>query len=294
MGPESARGGEPIELPGFSYLPRFITVAESEWLLNYFGSLMPLWETRYAGNERAREGQGTRRLTRPVYWLGAWQFACLGYYTVNHQQEKCLRAEPMPPQLVSILQRLAPQLSPHQTELEQGLLPNTCLINYYGSELTLDAKGRPQPVDFARLKMHRDGEPGPVVMFSLGQPANFEFVDGARPEAPELSMWLANRSVVLFSGPNFKDRLYHRVTRVRHGDSPVMPEPLPGFRLRRISVSFRYVPEGHIKSLREFSADAQAQVRGYVEELAKSSAHFRGELQPQSGEAGNGSSDRPD
>jgi hypothetical protein len=173
-----------------------------------------------------------------------------------------------------VLERLRPKLAEHQsTEL-----PNTCLINYYGSELTKDAKGRTQPVDYARLKMHRDGEPGPVVMFSLGQPALFEFVDGARPEEPERSVWLANRSVVIFSGPHFKDHLYHRVVRVRHGDSPVMPQVLEDFRLRRVSVSFRFVPEQHIKSLSQFSADAQSQIRGYVEQLAESSEHFKKQL----------------
>ncbi len=279
MAVEPLRGTEPIETPGFSYLPRFITEPESLALLQYFGSLKPLWESRYVGDRATREGQGSRRLTRPVYWLGAWQFACLGYYSApNHFEEKCLRAEPMAPELVSILERLGPKLAEHQTAEERGQQPNTCLINYYGSELTKDAKGRVQPVDLARLKMHRDGEPGPVVMFSLGQPALFEFVDGAKPEKPELSLWLANRSVVILSGPHYKDSLYHRVVRVRHGESPVMPTVLDDFRLRRVSVSFRFVPEAHIKSLREFTAEAQAQVRGYVEQLAASSPHFEAEL----------------
>jgi alkylated DNA repair dioxygenase AlkB len=272
---EPHRGAEPIEVPGFSYLPRFITQEESEALLRYFGSLKPLWESRHVGGRAMREGQTHRRLTRPVYWLGAWQFACLGYYTEpNHLEEKCLRAEPMAPELQRVLERLRPKLAEHQSDV----LPNTCLINYYGSELTKDAKGRTQPVDYARLKMHRDGEPGPVVMFSLGQPALFEFVDGARPDEPERSVWLANRSVVIFSGPHFKDHLYHRVVRVRHGDSPVMPQVLDDFRLRRVSVSFRFVPEQHIKSLNEFSAGAQSQIRGYVEQLAQSSEHFKKQL----------------
>lgn len=279
MAVEPLRGTEPIDTPGFTYLPRFITQPESEALLRYFGSLKPLWESRYVGDRASREGQSSRRLTRPVYWLGAWQFACLGYYAApNHLEEKCLRAEPLAPELVSVLERLAPKLAEHQAPEERGQQPNTCLINYYGSELTKDAKGRTQPVDYARLKMHRDGEPGPVVMFSLGQPALFEFVDGARPETPELAVWLANRSVVILSGPHYKDHLYHRVTRVRHGDSPVMPEVLDDFRLRRVSVSFRFVPEAHIKSLHELSPGVQDQVRGYVEQLAASSPHFAREL----------------
>ena len=66
---------------------------------------------------------------------------------------------------------------------------------------------------------------------------------------------------------------------MRHGDSPVMPQVLDDFRLRRVSVSFRFVPEQHIKSLREFSAGAQQQIRGYVEQLAGSSAHFKLQLE---------------
>ena len=279
MGENPIPGIDPIEVPGFSYLPGFITEAERQALLTYFGSIKPLWESRYVGDQSARTGSGSRRLTRPVYWLGAWQFACLGYYAApDHLREKCLRAEAMPPEMSGILERLAPKLSGHQTADELGKAPNTCLINYYGSELFRDSTGRMQPRDYARLKMHRDGEPGPVVMFSLGQPAQFEFVDAEKPETPELSMWLQDRSVVLFSGPRFKDHLYHRVTRVLHGKGPLLNTALENFRLRRISVSFRSVPESHIQSLREFSADKQSQVRGYVEQLALSSAHFRNEL----------------
>ena len=281
MGAETLPGKEAIEVPGFSYLPGFITAEEGETLLRYFGSLKPLWESRYVGDHAQREGQGSRRLTRPVYWLGAWQFACLGYYAApHHLHEKCVRAEPLPEVMQAILQRLVPKLAAHQAQSERGQVPNTCLINYYGSELFQDSTGRMQPRDYARLKMHHDAEPGPVVMFSLGQPAQFEFVEGEKPDDPELSLWLQDRSVVLFSGPHFKDHLYHRVTRVKHGDTAHMPAVLDGFRLRRVSVSFRFVPEEHIHSLHELSAPAQAQVRGYVEQLATSSAHFRAQLEP--------------
>jgi hypothetical protein len=57
-----------------------------------------------------------------------------------------------------------------------------------------------------------------------------------------------------------------------------MPQVLDDFRLRRVSVSFRFVPEEHIKSLSEFSEGARDQIRGYVEQLAKSSPHFQREL----------------
>ncbi|MBW2256951.1 MAG: alpha-ketoglutarate-dependent dioxygenase AlkB [Deltaproteobacteria bacterium] len=170
-------------MSGFSYLPRFIGVDEARTLVDYFAGLHPLWEKRFADGHRSRRG-ATGRLTRPVYWLGAWQFAALGYYAEpEHLVDKCVRAEPLPPVMTRILERLRPELVPHG---DDGPLPNTCLINYYGHQPKRDGK---PPLDFARLRMHRDAEPGAVVMFSVGQPAQFEFVD---PEAatPEHSLWV--------------------------------------------------------------------------------------------------------
>ena len=272
-------GVEPIEVPGFSYLPGFITEAEGQALLKYFGELQPLWETRHAEGHAGREGARSRRLTRPVYWLGAWQFASLGYYSEpDHVHEKCLQAEPFPQVMQDVLARLQPRLSAHQAEDERGVSPNTCLINYYGSELFRDGAGRLQPRDLARLRMHRDGEPGPVVMFSIGQPALFEFVEPTKPKDHDLALWLQDRSVVVLSGAHYKDYLYHRVTRVAHGKHPVMPAVLGDFRLRRVSVSFRFVPEGRIKTLAEFSEPARSRIEPLVEQLAKSSQHFAAQL----------------
>lgn len=259
-------GNTRIQVPGFSYLPRFFGAAEAQDLADFFGSLHPQWEKRHAD----KEGRGGA-LTRPVYWLGAWQFAALGYYSEpDHLHDKCVRAEPLPEILLSLLERLRPELGLHGDDR----LPNTCLINYYGH--WPKSPGRP-PVDMARLRMHRDGEPGPVVMISVGQPAQFEFVDPDRPE-PVHAQWVRHRSVVVLSGPEYKDRLYHRVTRVRHGDLPVLHTRTGEFRVRRISVSFRHVPEAHIRDLRDMSPEAQAIARPGVEELAKHSEHFRGQL----------------
>lgn len=266
------RGDLPVRDDGFSYLPRFITTAEAEELGAFFANLHPLWEKRYVDGDASRRG-GEGRLTRPVYWLGAWQFAALGYYAEpDHLHDKCVRAEPLPPVMVQILERLRPELATHG---DTGPLPSTCLINYYGSE-----RKRPggPPVDYARLRMHRDAEPGPVVMFSVGQPAQFEFVDPQGSE-PEHSQWLRHRSVVVLSGPNYKDRFYHRVTRVRHGREPVLAAQLDGFAVRRVSVSFRHVPERHIRDLGELGEDARAVAEPYVRELAAHSAHFRAQLQ---------------
>ncbi len=269
---EPLDGREALDLGGFTYLPRFMSAAEGEALGAYFASLTPLWEHRYVGGAHGRQGGGERRLTRPVYWLGAWQFACLGYYAEpDHVADRCVRAEPIPPVMQRVLERLTPTLAQHDGQ--QAALPNTCLINYYGREV----RDGP-PVDYARLRMHRDAEPGPVVMFSVGQPALFELVDAERPGEPELSMWLRHRSAVVFSGPEYKDRLYHRVTRVRYGQAPVLTCQVPQFEVRRISVSFRHVPEQHIADLADLGPEARDAVRPYVETLAQSSPHFQDQL----------------
>lgn len=265
-------GRLPIELPGFSYLPRFITSAEGEALIAYFGKISPVWEQRHREQAHGRSENHSRRLTRPVYWLGAWQFACLGYYAEPHYREdRCVRAEPFPPVMSAILGRLKPTLLTHDPAFSD--VPNSCLINYYGRKV-----GDGPPRDYARLRMHRDGEPGPVVMFSIGQPGLLEFLDPDRGEAPELAVWTRHLSVVVLSGPEFKDRLYHRVTRVRTGREPVIASRLKSFEVRRVSVSFRHVPEGLISDYSGLSEKSQASVREHVEELALHSPHFSRQL----------------
>jgi len=265
-------GRSPIEHSGLSYLPRFISGAEADALIAYFAELVPIWEQRHRDDEHGRRGEHSRRLTRPVYWLGAWQFACLGYYAEpNHREDRCLRAEAFPPVMQAILDRLRPTLHAHDATFADP--PNSCLINYYGREVR---EGPPR--DYARLRMHRDGEPGPVVMFAIGQPGLLEFIDPARPQVPELAVWTRHRSVTVFSGPELKDRLYHLITEVRHGLEPAIGCRLDDFEARRVSVSFRHVPQELISDLDGLSPRARAQVQGYVEELAQHSAHFSQQL----------------
>ncbi|MCP4869832.1 MAG: alpha-ketoglutarate-dependent dioxygenase AlkB [Proteobacteria bacterium] len=270
--PEAHDGRDRIDEPGFSYLPRFIEADEATALIDYFAAITPIWEQRHGGDDHARgAGRRARRLTRPVYWLGAWQFASLGYYAEPHYREdRCLRAEPLPPVMQAILDRLSPTL---EADHADGTPHNTCLINYYGREV-----GKGVPVDFARLRMHRDGEPGPVVMFSIGQPGLLEFIDPDQSPDPELGVWTRHRSVSILSGPNYKERLYHRVTQVRTGQQPKLTSRLDHFETRRISVSFRHVPEALISDLDGFPDDRQARVRGYVEELAEHSEHYAAQL----------------
>lgn len=262
-------GNDPIRRDGFSYLPRFVNSADVAKWVDTFAALHPIWESRHA--DGARRGRGAGRLTRPVYWLGAWQFAALGYYSEpDHIHDKCVRAEPLPELFVDLLRRLRPELERHG----DTSLPNTCLINIYGQ--TPKAPGKP-PVDRARLRMHRDTEPGPVVMLSIGQPAQFEFVepDG---DTPVHSQWVRNRSVVILSGPEYKERLYHRVTRVRYGDEPALTTQLPDFDVRRVSISFRHVPEDRIHDLGALGPDARAIALPYVRTLSEDVPHWRQQL----------------
>ena len=270
--PEAHDGRDRIDEPGFSYLPRFIEADEATALIDYFAAITPIWEQRHGGDDHARgAGRRARRLTRPVYWLGAWQFASLGYYAEPHYREdRCLRAEPLPPVMQAILDRLSPTL---EADHADGTPHNTCLINYYGREV-----GRGVPRDFARLRMHRDGEPGPVVMFNIGQPGLLEFLDPDRSPEPELSVWTQHRSVTILSGPDFKDRLYHRVVQVRTGRQPALHCHVDHFELRRVSVSFRSVPEDLISDFGRLPPERREQVRDYVEELALNSDHFAVQL----------------
>ena len=270
--PEPENGRSLIERPGFSYLPRFISAEEADVLIAYFGRLRPLWEQRHRDLEHGRLGEHSRRLTRPVYWLGAWQFACLGYYAEpDHREDRCLRAEAFPGVMNTILDRLRPMLQAHDETFED--VPNSCLINYYGRQV-----GDGPPRDYARLRMHRDGEPGPVVMFSVGQPGLLEFVDPDQSDLPELAVWTRHRSVNILSGPDFKDRLYHRIKEVRFGDKPAIDAQIDGFEARRVSVSFRHVPEVLISDFDGLSARSRGRVQDYVEELAEHSPHYREQL----------------
>ena len=53
-----------------------------------------------------------------------------------------------------------------------------------------------------------------------------------------------------------------------------LPPEIEGFKTRRINFTFRYVPSEHVIPFAKLGREARADVRGYVEELAKSSAFF--------------------
>lgn len=256
---------------GHHYFPAFVSTEESRAIEEWLATLAPLWERRH------RRGSGDERwLLRPVYWLGSWQFACLDYYRPPHgTRERCVRAEPFPRVLRSLVAR-AEELARERfrpPDVPAGWRLNTCLMNFYGSRLQ-DGRW----TDAARVGEHRDFEPGPVASISIGERALLQFVARARPGAPApivLSQWLDDRSLQVFGGTLFKERTLHRVQRVDRRSGRELPPAIDGFRTRRVNFTFRYVPDADVVSFAELSPAARDDVREYVECLAETSSFFR-------------------
>jgi alkylated DNA repair dioxygenase AlkB len=264
--------------PGLLYDASFVAPAEHDELVAWLATLHPIWEDRFTARQAATAG-AQRRLLRPVYWLGNWQFACLDYYRPpNGVRDRCVRAEAFPP----VLARMVARIEARAREMFRGPdLPsqwhlNTCLINLYGSVLE-NGKG----VDTARVGDHRDFEPGPVASISLGERAMFQFVTRARrgePSSIALQQWLDGGSLLLFGGETWKERTLHRVQRVDRRRGVRFTFPVEGFETRRVNFTLRYVPDQHVMPFAQLSAQARDDVRRYVAELARHSAFFRREL----------------
>ncbi|MCX5741210.1 MAG: alpha-ketoglutarate-dependent dioxygenase AlkB [Proteobacteria bacterium] len=264
--------------PCYVYEPGFISEAANAEILAWLAPLHPLWEMRFSTKRPPPQGKQQRPLLRPVYWLGNWQFACLGYYEPPRRVlGVAVQAEPFP----AVLGKLVAQI---EQRVQQGFPPrvvprrwhlNTCLVNFHGDRLE---EGR--EVDAARVGEHRDFEPGPVASLSIGERARFQFVRrGARPDAaPVRTQWLEDRSLQIFGGPHWKDDLLHRVQRVDDKARLDLPPSLAGFRTRRVNFTFRYVPDEHVVPYARLPAGARDDVRDYVAELAKTSAFFASAL----------------
>jgi alkylated DNA repair dioxygenase AlkB len=268
----------PVIDRSYVYEPGFIDPVSRDEILAWLGQLHPLWEMRYSTRRPPPSGKPQRSLLRPVYWLGNWQFACLGYYEpprrTNHV---AVAAEPFPP----VLARLVAQF---EKRVRSGFPPsvvprgwhlNTCLVNFYGSR----AEGE-KWVDAARVGEHRDFEPGPVASLSLGERARFQFVRrGQGGDAPPVrTQWLEDCSVQIFGGPRWKDDLLHRVQRVDDKQKLDLPPRIPGFRTRRVNFTFRYVPDEHVTPFPQLPAAARDDVRDYVAQLAQHSPFFAKQL----------------
>jgi len=251
-------------------------------ILAWLASLHPIWEQRYSTRRPPPRGKTQRRLLRPVYWLGDWQFACLGYYEPARRTRDCaVAAEPFPPVLARLIgaveRRIRAQFP--AADVPSGWHLNTCLINFYGRRRDGEAW-----VDVARVGDHRDFEPGPVASISLGARALFQFVRrGAVGGPPVRTQWLEDGSLQAFGGAWWKDELLHRVQRVEDKAEPELPPSINGFRSRRVNFTFRYVPDAHVVPYAALGAEARADVEEYVAELARASPFFRRALDASSG-----------
>lgn len=258
----------------YLYVPDYLSAADRAEIVAWLDTLHPIWEMRYSTRRPPPEGREQRRLLRPVYWLGTWQFACLGYYTPPRGiRDRVVAAEPYPPVLARLVADIEKRVraSVPRVDVPRGWRLDTCLVNFYG---TRDDGGR--GVDAARVGEHRDFEPGPVASLSIGERALFQFVTSE--SAVQRTQWLDDGSLQAFAGPRWKDRLFHRVQRVDHKRKLELPPAIDGFRTRRVNFTFRHVPDAHVVPFARLGARARDDVRPYVEELAKHSAFWRGAL----------------
>jgi alkylated DNA repair dioxygenase AlkB len=261
----------------YVYEPGFIDAGARDAILAWLATLQPLWEMRYSTRRPPPSGKQQRPLLRPVYWLGNWQFACLGYYEPPRRTKHvAVAAEPFPPVLAKLVAQIERRV---RKDFPQQYVPrrwhlNTCLVNFYGSRLEGE-----KPVDAARVGEHRDFEPGPVASLSLGERARFQFVRRGFVDGPPVrTEWLDDNSLQIFAGPRWKDDLLHRVQRVEDKHDLDLPPKIAGFRTRRVNFTFRYVPDEDVTPFAQLPAGARDDVREYVATLAQRSPFWQRQL----------------
>ena len=267
---------KPAPLPGELYQAGFLSASERRDLVAYLTGLRPIWEQRYSAHHPPPPGQTERGLLRPVYWLGTWQFACLDYYRPpKGLKNRAIEAEPFAPvlaRLVEKIEALARERFP-ASDIPRGWTLNTGLVNYYGTRLEAGGKRH----DVARVGEHRDFEPGPVASLSLGERALFQFVSSSRPgqrDGVASQTWLADGDLQVFGGTRCKKELFHRVQRVETKGGHRFDVGVEGFDVRRINLTLRWVPKEDVTQYAQLPADDRADVRQYMETLAKSSPFF--------------------
>lgn len=262
--------------PGCSLLPGFVRTSDRAEVLAWLEGLSPLWEQRWSTLRGPPPGQEARALLRPVYWLGNWQFACLGYYEPPRgTRDRAVAAEPFPPfmrrwvqEIEARTRRVVPA-----ADIPPGWKLDTCLVNLYGARVEGDRE-----VDVARVGAHRDFEPGPVASVSIGERALFQFVTRGERAEPVLTQWLDDGALQIFGGRTWKDQLLHRVQRVEDKRGLSLPPFVDGFRTRRVNFTFRHVPAEHVVPFHRLGEVAREDVRAYVETLAERSTFFRDAL----------------
>ncbi len=261
----------------YVYLADHLRAADRAEIMAWLATLRPIWEQRYSTRRPPPTGREQRPLLRPVYWLGNWQFACLGYYMPPRGiHDRCVRAEPFPPVLTrltaAVEARVRKEFPP--ADVPAGWRLDTCLVNFYGDRLE---HGR--WIDAARVGEHRDLEPGPVASLSIGERALMQFIERGADGPPARTQWLDDGSLQIFAGPRWKDRLLHRIQRVDDKRGLALPPALDGFRTRRVNFTFRHVPPVHVTPFARLAPRARDDVRDYVAQLAAGSPFWRAALE---------------
>lgn len=279
--PNTATRGGPGQGPprgqGLIYRSQFLNPKARARFLDELKAYHPIWEQRFSESNPPPEGQSQRRLLRPVYWLGNWQFACLNYYHPPKGLDfRCVRAEPFPPFMQSIVNEIQTIVRGHfpAKDVPRDWELNTCLVNYYGSQVSPDGRRE----DVARVGEHKDFEPGPVASISFGDRALFQFVSSQGKQSRSqvvLQQWLEDSSLQIFGGDRFKKHLFHRVQRVEDKRGERFDTYTGDFETRRLNLTFRYVPRDHIQPFARFPKQLQDDIKPYVAELGKTSAFFR-------------------
>jgi len=262
---------------GLIYKPQFISTSEKSTLLQWLSSLHPIWENRYSESNPPPAGSSQRRLLRPVYWLGNWQFACLNYFhPPKNIYNCCVEAEPFPPALQNLAHRIEQEVHSFYLprDIPTGWHLNTCLINFYGHSFDENNKR----IDTARVGEHKDFEPGPVGSVSFGERALFQFVESRIKSEQShivLQQWLDDSCLQVFGGDRFKRKLFHRVQRVDHKTGKTIGPMIPGFETRRINFTFRYVPREFIVPFQKLPIHLQNDIKPYITELANHSSFYK-------------------
>lgn len=272
------RSKAPTRTVGLHYDAGFLSRAARGELVSWLSTLHPIWENRFSEFRPLPEGETQRRLLRPVYWLGNWQFACLDYYRPPHVLDRCVEAEPFPRAMAVLVKEMEQRARGmfRGDDMPAGWHLNTCLVNFYGARLEAG-----QWVDTARVGEHKDFEPGPVASLSLGERALFQFVTSTKPgdrDGVVEQQWLDDGSLQIFGGDRWKRRTFHRVQRVDTKGGHRFQVNVENFETRRINFTFRYVPDEHVIPYAKLSAQARRDVEGSMRQLAQHSRFFAAAL----------------
>ena len=261
---------------GLHYIPGFIKPNQRADIFDYLKSLYPIWEKRFSEHRPLPTGKVQRELLRPTYWLGNWQFACLGYYhPPKGLLNRSIQAESYPLALQKAVKRIENfvHLRFAAKDIPKGWHLNTCLINFYGSRIEGNKK-----VDSGRVGEHKDFEPGPIGSISFGDRALIQFVTSQGKHAPsevKYQQWLEDCSLQVFGGERYKNQLFHRVQRVENKLKSDFQFHTTRYETRRVNLTFRYVPDEHIIDLEKLPRNLASDIQGYVQELSHHSEFWK-------------------